>query len=399
MATKLSISDLANVLAELNEVSKPYQLGIQLNIDTATLKAIEKDYQGDSDRQKTEVIEHWLRNSPDPSWPTLAKAVERMGGHAKLVKVLRVKELGREGAVLSYIPLRPRQRTDSYSLDGCVRCVLLLGKMGHGTSTLGNRMLNRDAFKINDKKCPHTSKGSSMLRSGSQHKDYIVQVYDHAGLFKTADTPSDLPKTLNLVVFVLKCRCSFDMDERKILEGVVNEWQISGISALVITHCDSEDLSEEEREKMIKQFKKEYPSIDKLMGKGILAVGFPDSSHIQSESQLSQRVEEDKSKLRELIYSCDEEVTILHAEKERRLNLEKEFESSLNRATSVPAGLSRLSQAYLQREGVLFQHGQIERSKSDSHTSQTDDSSQLLQAKDDKISQPSQTNGRCCSIL
>ena len=44
------------------------------------------------------------------------------------------------------------------------------------------------------------------------------------------------------------------------------------------------------------------------MGKGILAVGFPDSSHIQPGSQLSQRVEEDKAKLRQLIYLCDEVV-------------------------------------------------------------------------------------------
>jgi hypothetical protein len=37
-------------------------------------------------------------------------------------------------------------------------------------------------------------------------------------------------------------------------------------------HC------EEERGEMIKQFKKDHPSITELMGKGILAIGFPDSS-------------------------------------------------------------------------------------------------------------------------
>ena len=42
------------------------------------------------------------------------------------------------------------------------------------------------------------------------------------------------------------------------------------------------------------------------MGKGILAVGFPDSSHVQPGSPLSQRVEEDKANLRQLIYSSGE---------------------------------------------------------------------------------------------
>ena len=38
------------------------------------------------------MIKYWLRNSPDPSWSTLANAVERMGGHANLVERLRSKE-------------------------------------------------------------------------------------------------------------------------------------------------------------------------------------------------------------------------------------------------------------------------------------------------------------------
>ena len=44
MATKapqLSVSDLADVLATLTDVTKAYQLGIQLKIDPAILKAIE----------------------------------------------------------------------------------------------------------------------------------------------------------------------------------------------------------------------------------------------------------------------------------------------------------------------------------------------------------------------
>ena len=89
MATKLSISDLADVLAALKEVSKPYQLGIQLKIDSSELDSIEKNHPRDIGRQKTELVKYWLRNSPDASWTTLANAVERIGGYARLVDNLR----------------------------------------------------------------------------------------------------------------------------------------------------------------------------------------------------------------------------------------------------------------------------------------------------------------------
>ena len=44
------------------------------------------------------------------------------------------------------------------------------------------------------------------------------------------------------------------------------------------------------------------------MGKGILAVGFPDTSRTQSE--WGQSVKDDQKKLRHLIYLCDERVII-----------------------------------------------------------------------------------------
>ena len=313
---KLSISDLADVLAALKEVTKPYQLGIQLKICSSELDEIEKNHPKDIDRQKTEVIKYWLHNSPDASWTTLANAVERMGGHARLAEGLREKEQNEESmqpsasrGIHSLIKrisfcvdrLPPRPST-SYSLDTCLlRNVLLLGKRGHGKSTLGNRILDRDGwFKVNDQQCPQTTKGSSMLKSASQLKDYKIQIYDHTGLFEGASSIdtlySDISDVLHLVIFVLKQGCRFD--ESKV-NTIISKWQISEISALVLTHC--ERLSEKERGEMIEQFKKDHPSVAELMGKGILAVGFPDSSHIQSGSELSQRVEDDRKELRHLI--------------------------------------------------------------------------------------------------
>ena len=153
-----------------------------------------------------------------------------------------------------------------------------------------------------------------MLRSASQLMDYKIEVYDYSGLFEGASSidklSSAVPEELDLVIFVLKRGCDFDESEVAILKSVMNRWQISRISVLVLTHC--ERLSEEERGEMIEQFKKDHPSIAELMGKGILAVGFPDNSHIQPVSLLSERVDEDKANLRQLIYSCDE---LVHAQR------------------------------------------------------------------------------------
>ena len=341
MASKLSISDLADVLATLKEVAKPYQLGIQLKIDSSELDTIEKDHPKDIDRQKTEVIKYWLRNSPDASWTTLANAVERMGGHARLAERLISKENKSEEEKQTTLasrvkgheegskeekqtnekpvlpstppdtppPFRLRRRTNSWPMSFVDRNILLLGRMGHGKSTLGNRMLDRDGwFKSNDEQCPQTTQGSAVLSSATQLKYYRVKIYDHNGLFEGASSIDTFPAVLSelhLVVFVLKHGCRFDESKVKL---IISKWQISEISALVLTHC--ERLSEEERGLKIAQFKKDHRSVAELMGKGILAVGFPDSSYVENETELSEKVEADKANLRQLIYSCDERVLI-----------------------------------------------------------------------------------------
>ena len=122
------------------------------------------------------MIEYWLRNSPDASWTTLANAVERMGGHANLAKTLREK--GKSEEESDYMNLSQEEFMEvtpsPINLDTCTECnILLLGKMRHGKSTLGNKFVNSDGyFRINDRNYPQTSKGSVMITSATQHKRY-----------------------------------------------------------------------------------------------------------------------------------------------------------------------------------------------------------------------------------
>ena len=306
----LSISDLADVVAALQGFIQPYQLGIQLRIDTAILKTIEKDYPGDTKRQQAEVIEHWLRNSKKASWIRLANAVDRVGGHARLVETLKGKGTGQESP-----QQEPRRGTKTLSIHSCKKCnILILGRMGHGKSTLGNKISNSDGnFKLNCEVCPQTCNNLSVITSLTRSKNYLISIYVHHGLFEGASNvgslSSDIPSSLNLLFFVFKSGHRFVEEETKILEEISRKWKVSQISALVLTHC--EHLSEKERREIIENFIKDHPSVAELMGNGILAVGFPDNSHIQPGSQLGQTVEDDKQKLRQLIYSCDEPVHIL----------------------------------------------------------------------------------------
>lgn len=324
MTDQLRSSDLRDIVAALQDITELHSLGLELNIDSSKLKEIERNHPGELNRQKTEVIEYWLRNS-DASWTTLANAVERMGGHARLAE--RLSKLGKEqqrDEQPSHEGTPQRKATRTHSLNSCENCnILILGKAGHGKSMLGNRISNSDGnFKLNCGICPQTCVGVAVINSETRSKNYLVNIYDHNGLFEGVCTrralSSRIPSSLNLVLFVLKSGHRFNQKETEILESVSSEWQISRISALVLTHCEC--LSEEERAILIGQFKRDHPSVAQLMGKGIHAVGFPDSSHVKGETGLSESIEDDRTKLRKLIYSCDEPVHIFCPE-DRRCSL------------------------------------------------------------------------------
>ena len=255
----------------------------------------------------------------------LATAVDRLGGHSKLVKKLRemdglpsTRSLDHGEGVIKQLE---ETITDDYlysmshilPIERSVPCnVLLLGKMGGGKSTLGNQIICSDGhFRINSRHHPQTCVGSAAIRSASQRTNYFVVVYDHDGLFDTTTSETievaNIPSSLHLVLFIQKRGHDFS-NERQTFDTIMSKLAISRISALVITHCEC--LSKKERKNIVDIFEKTHPSIADYMGKGIYTVGFPDRSNITIGTPLSESVTSDQKKIRELIYSCEAEVRI-----------------------------------------------------------------------------------------
>ena len=75
----LSTKDLALLLNELQDVTDPFKLGINLGIDPAQVRILLKKAGEDVYRQKSEVLEDWLNNNENASWGTLARTLMKIG--------------------------------------------------------------------------------------------------------------------------------------------------------------------------------------------------------------------------------------------------------------------------------------------------------------------------------
>lgn len=78
---------------ELSDVTDPHKLGINLGIKPARVEIILKDAAGDIDRQKSGVLEQWLKSDLDASWRTLAQALRKID-HVRLANSLENKYRG-----------------------------------------------------------------------------------------------------------------------------------------------------------------------------------------------------------------------------------------------------------------------------------------------------------------
>ena len=68
---------VGDLFSELKTVTDWHLLGINLGLQTYELLQIERDHQG-NERQKREMLDLWLRRTPDAGWKDVVSALKEM---------------------------------------------------------------------------------------------------------------------------------------------------------------------------------------------------------------------------------------------------------------------------------------------------------------------------------
>ena len=71
--------NVKNLSSELKLVADWHQLGIKLGLPPAQLRQIEREYPGDIERRKVEVVDLWLQSTPGASWRHIVTALRELG--------------------------------------------------------------------------------------------------------------------------------------------------------------------------------------------------------------------------------------------------------------------------------------------------------------------------------
>ena len=81
-----TIKELSNAL---DSIVNWYSLGIKLGMKAHELATIEKNYHGDNDRCKLEMLNQSLQSAKLPSWRVVVEALQEMGELAVALKIQR----------------------------------------------------------------------------------------------------------------------------------------------------------------------------------------------------------------------------------------------------------------------------------------------------------------------
>ena len=189
--------------------------------------------------------------------------------------------------------------------------VIILGASGSGKSTIGNRITGIEKFNINKfsreiatSHCVTVTKTNRSLTYQLTVVEvnfsmYVKDLYSYTqSVFKDSE--------IHLVLFVLrKGRLTFaDSQFQDEILRQVNIDLLSPIFALIITHCELEEI----RENVISLFKSENKNVSNLFEKGIFSTGFPVLAEYQQENpsiieRLKDSMQKDQKTLDHLIVS------------------------------------------------------------------------------------------------
>ena len=206
----------------------------------------------------------------------------------------------------------------------CTKSVLILGKVGSGKKTLGNHIAGEVILR-------NTTTTSSMASVTRDVGMFVGTFKERDTIYRilTCDTESlrtgysnPLPyivehfQNIDLIIFVIANGRYTDESHGSLLHVVKNlHHRATLISALVITHCDG--IKAEERQDIISQFRADdrCAPLAAFMGKGIYAVGFPDTSPfapIGVKQAMEKLIAEDENTVRNLVRECKFSVPVQH---------------------------------------------------------------------------------------
>lgn len=203
-------------------------------------------------------------------------------------------------------------------VDPSERYVVAIGKTGCGKSSLCNKIIGKKRFYA-------AASVSSVTKDVTHHRTHFerdgeatyVTMFDTMGLFDTGALSNaeimkrvkkyantHAPSGINLILFLFR-KGRYTPEEKAAFDFIVKRFgkEISGISALVITHCDLD--SEAVRKSIVDDFRRNEVTreVANFMKKGIYTVGFPDESATIPPiiRAMEDQMENDKRKVINLI--------------------------------------------------------------------------------------------------
>ena len=214
------------------------------------------------------------------------------------------------------------------------RNVLIIGRSGSGKSTIANAIANRKTFPESaifspGTKLPIEQRKINIVDENDQQVKYKVKLLDTKGLFdasgwgnaeKDHENIFQATKThinsnrlnIHLALFVFEySHGSIQEKDIKAFEALFKFFSsdFSSVSALIITHCDRENVKT--RTEIESDFKTNPKSvfISKFMKKGIVTVGLPSDLGKTNEgvkSYLEDQMRSDKKKLVTMVKEANE---------------------------------------------------------------------------------------------